>query len=371
MAGLALVALSLASGACGADDGVSAADASAELPDYYPASYEDVVEASRDEGTVDVYSVMSEEDWRPLLDAFHERYPWIEVRTLDLGPTEVFERYYAESATSAESADAIVSVAPDGWQRFIDEGDTVPYESPEAGRLPQWSTQWADQGLYLMSADPFGIVYNEDGLAKGDEPPSSLADVAALVAADPDHYDGKITMYTPDAQWGMYWALAQHGGDEFWSQLGEIGPAVRPEGSAGTMGEKLVSGEYAIALYAPVSTVPAGAEELLDFAATDDGLPISARMMGLTADADAPRSAELLIDFVLSEEGQQIVPEIQRVPYRDDVADAVAGRDQLHYRDVVADLSDDNVVFVAPTPQIAAETAFDDTVERFEQALGD
>src|SRR5262245_40213821 len=62
------------------------------LPDYYPGSYKDIVEASKAEGKLLVQSNVGEPNWRPILEAFAKEYPWIKVQTLDLSGTEVFER---------------------------------------------------------------------------------------------------------------------------------------------------------------------------------------------------------------------------------------------------------------------------------------
>lgn len=78
-------------------------------PDYYPKEYEQIVEASKDEGTLLVYSVMAESNWKPVIEAFNELYPWIEVQTLDLGGSEVFERYYAETISGAQTADLSIT----------------------------------------------------------------------------------------------------------------------------------------------------------------------------------------------------------------------------------------------------------------------
>ena len=57
------------------------------------------IEASRDEGKLIVYGNPSADQWEPLLAAFNEKYPWIEVETFDLGGAEAFQRFLSEEAT--------------------------------------------------------------------------------------------------------------------------------------------------------------------------------------------------------------------------------------------------------------------------------
>lgn len=361
-----VAALSLSLAACGTtppDDG-DGGDA-ASYPDYYPAEYADIVEASRSEEALDVYSVMSEEDWAPLLEGFSELYPWITVRTVDLGTSEVFERYYAESATGAPTADAIVSIAADGWQRFIDRGELEAYQSPELAELPEWANQWAEDGLYVLSADPFSIVYNETLLPDGAEPPASFADVVELVSSNPDFYEGRVATYAGDAQWGMFWFIDQRLGQEFWDGLETMGSALRFEASGGGIGEKMVSGEYALAFYVPLSTIPRGSDSFLKFSLMHDGQPISDRSIGITQEAEAPNSAKLLIDFLLSERGQQLIPLMERVPYRPSVQDEVEGTGWWHLSGIVDEVGDDAIIHMGATPDIAADGEYDRIIAGF------
>lgn len=361
-----IAALSLGLAACGSSsDGGAGTEAQESYPDYYPADYSEIVEASRDEAPLDVYSIMSAEDWAPLLEGFSQLYPWVSVRTVDLGTTEVFERYYAEAATGAPTADAIVSIAADGWQRFMDRGELQPYQSPELAELPDWSHQWAADGLYLMSTDPFSIVYNETLLPDGTEPPESFADVVEIVTADPDFYRGRVATYAGDAQWGMFWFADRKLGDDLWNGLNAMGNALRFESSGGAMGEKMVSGEYVIAIFAPLSTIPRGSDAFLKFALMHDAQPISDRAIGVTKQAKAPNSAKLLIDFLLSESGQKLVPEMERVPYRPSVQDAVEETGWWHFNAIVDDVGEDAIVQMGPTPDILIEGEYDRIIDGF------
>ena len=366
-------ALMLAACGSGSDPESSAAEAGggggggeeAEVPEGYPDSYGDLIEASREEGPLDIYSIMAEEDWAPVLEAFGEKYPWIEVRTLDLGTTEVFERYYAESATSADTADMIVSIASDGWQRFMDRGEMMTYDSPEVPNLPDWSTAWADAGLYLISADPFGIIYNEAALPEGTEPPASLADIVDMVSADPDFFNGKISTYAVDAQWGMFWAIADHLGEDFWDAMDTLSPALRYEASGGAMGEKLASGEYVLSFYAPLSTIPRGSGEFVKFSTMSDGQPISDRGIAITDKADSPNAAKLLIDFIVSEEGQSLIPEMERVPYRESVAESVTAEGGIHYNSLLEQVAEDEIIQMGPNEAILGDGEYDRILQGF------
>ena len=47
----------------------------AAYPGYYPSNYGQMVEASKNENGVLVYSNIGEMNWRPILDKFSATYP--------------------------------------------------------------------------------------------------------------------------------------------------------------------------------------------------------------------------------------------------------------------------------------------------------
>lgn len=357
--GLGVVACSSGTEADEENSGTDSGESNASFPDYYPDDYDDLIEESQNEEAVDVYSIMSEEDWAPLLEEFNQEYPWIDVRTVDLGTNEVFERYYAETATDAPTADAIVSIAGDGWQRFIDRGEVMPYESPELPNLPDWAADFAEDGLHLISADPFAIAYNESTLPEGAEPPESFSDVVALVESDPANYTGSVATYSADAQWALFWFAESQLGDEFWDGMSSMGDALRLESSGGAIGEKMVAGEYDLAFFVPLSTIPRGSDSFLKFSVMDDVQPISARAIAVTESATAPASAKLLTDFILSETGQLQVPAMERVPYRDDVRDQVEESGWWHYEAIEEEVGEDAIVFMGPNEDLLQDGEFD------------
>jgi iron(III) transport system substrate-binding protein len=107
------------------------------VPDYYPKDYNKIIEASRAEKGLLIYSAMATDNWKPILAAFHKYYPWIEVKTLDMGG-ELFQRYIAESESGIATADFIATLQPTGWARFFEEKRGLRYSSPEIPYLPQW-----------------------------------------------------------------------------------------------------------------------------------------------------------------------------------------------------------------------------------------
>src|SRR3546814_2924518 len=75
---------------------------SSDLPSYYPADYPEIVAAAKKEGRLLVYSSMTTDQWSGVVAQYRRLYPSITVETLDLGTSEITERYLAERGSRSE-----------------------------------------------------------------------------------------------------------------------------------------------------------------------------------------------------------------------------------------------------------------------------
>src|SRR5690606_3082018 len=81
-------------------------------------------------------------------------------------------------------------------------------------------------------------------------PPTSIAEVASAVATNPA-VENRVGTYTPEVATGLaIWkAWVEEKGEAGWELIETIGASMRPERSAGTMREKVSTGEYAVAMF--------------------------------------------------------------------------------------------------------------------------
>ena len=304
--------------------GLAASAHAQKLPDYYPKDYAKIVEGSKKENKLVVYSIMAAYNWKPVLEGFKKLYPWIEVQTLDLGSSEVFERYYSERASGSRTGDLIIAGAVDKWLQLLAKGEAMDYESPEIPKLPKWSVP--RKGLYTVSADPMVLVWNNALVPEADRP-KSLADIAKLAQSKPGDYKNKITTYNAATEafgLNINWAYTKKYGDRAWKELEQLGKVTRPERSAGPMIEKVTSGEYKMAYFVsgivlfPKLDDPARAK-LLGWAFPNDGTPIVLRGMAIPKGSTNVNSAKLMLDYILSHDGQVGFGKGGLTPYRPDV----------------------------------------------------
>jgi iron(III) transport system substrate-binding protein len=303
----------------------------AAYPDYYPADYAKLVEASRAEKGILIYGNIGEVNWRPILAAFNKEYPWIQVRFLDLGANEVFERYYAEQAAASSAVDLVLSQGAASWLEFIAKGNVVPYESPEIGKLPSWTIP--SPGVYTISLDPIVIAYNKVLLTPA-EHPKSLADLVALVRADPKRFDKRIASFRPMGTAGSqanYLNYMRHVGEEkaldYFSVIGPLSNLYR---SSGPIYEKITTGEYLAGYFlSPIPLFPLLADPnraaIIGWAFPADGTIVAMRNFAIARTGQSPNSTRALL------------------PYRDD---ADVGTNPLRFtlKKVIAQVGEQNVI---------------------------
>lgn len=303
-----------------------------------------------------VYSNMAEYNWRYVIRGFQEKYPNIEVQAIDLGAAAGFERYYTETSANAATADIIATASPDAWLRFIERGELLEYQSAEASALPEWSAPFP--GLYTVSADPMVIIYNKLLM---DTAPDSLEALSQL----PDGYKGKLTTYNAGTHsFGEAIHLAAYAdfGDNAWSMFDQLGKNTRPENGGSSMVEKVTSGEYVAGYYVSGITVfpkmaQPNREKILGWSLIKDGTPVFLRGMGITKQSKDPESAKLLVDYILSHEGQVAVGLGGMTPYRAGITSADTGN--ITYQDILDEVGEDNIVRIEyPSISLADRKAF-------------
>jgi iron(III) transport system substrate-binding protein len=338
-------------------------------PDYYPANYGDMVEASKKEQKLLVYSIMSKDNWKPVLDQFKTRYEWIDVEALDLGSYEVFERYYSESAGGARTADMIITSAPDAWQDFIKKGELAEYKAAEDGKVPAF-TKLAPN-IYTASTDPMAFIWNKKLLAT---PPKTMAELGDMVAREPGKFSpAKVVSYEESnaTGFGGYWFWSKKvGQDKGLEIIGKIGQAKpKLDSSAGRMVDATLAGETLVGFFvSAISVLPRfpAAQEVLGWSLIADGTPVIVRGMGVTKKAQSPNAAKLMMDFVMSQTGQVAFADGGLTAYRPDVADQA----KIHLNKLAAEVGEQNLAFFSFDTDIADAAKREDFRAKLKTALG-
>lgn len=322
------------------------ADAGSAWPSYYPADYKSVVDASKKESGLTIYSNMASYNWEPIIKGFQTQYPWIKsIKTNNLGSSEVFERYYSESATGTSPASLMVSGSPTSWVQLSKKQLLLDYKSPELSHLPDFAEP--KPNLYTFSADPILMAYNT-ALMSEKERPKSIGQLVELVTKDPKRFHGKITTYDVTVSFGfaIFYDWLKRNPDHGWDTLGKLLKMTRPERSSGPMVNKLQTGEYLAGYFLsstvviPQSSKSAG---LLGWSYIADGTPMFLRGMGIPKTAPQANSAKLMLDYILSQNGQVSVYQGGFTPYRSGLPSHDVPRS---YESIVSKLGKKNLIII-------------------------
>lgn len=347
------------------------------LPAYYPDSYENIIESSKNEQGLVIYSAVDQSIWRPVIETFNGHFPWITVTIIDLGASEVFDRYTAEALSGERNADLILSHAADGWLTFANSGQIEPYLSEEDFYVPPWTK--IAPGIYTIASDPMVILYNKEDLPN---PPHRLSDIKKIIDADPDGFAGKITSYDAaqnSTGLAINWFWIKKLGDPGWeilNRVGETDPLLRT--SSSSMVSSILSGESSIGIFiSPISFL--SEQDLhpeLGWTYIRDGQPILMRSIAITKQAKSTNSARLLVDFLLSQEGQIALALGGLTPFRPDIAnvdifDSIDGnKPRIHFNQVIEEVGLDNLIFIALDPEMNDSDKRSAFIEKWNRALG-
>src|SRR5207247_3432757 len=108
------------------------------------------------------------------------------------------------------------------------------------------------------------------------------------------------------------------------------------------------------------------ADAVLGYALISDGTPIITRGMGIAKKAQSPNAAKLMIDYVLSAEGQLAFADGGLTAYRPDVADQA----KVHLSKLAAQVGEQALAPFGFDPDLADTTKREDFRAKLKTALG-
>jgi iron(III) transport system substrate-binding protein len=339
------------------------------LPPYYTDySYVSIVNRSKTDKELIIYSIMNEENWLPIIRIFKSHYPWIKITTFNLSPTEVFSRYNNDLLENKRTADIVISSDQMGWLKFSasNSSSVMPYSSQEDLLLPDWSKPKV--GVYTVSSEPMVIIYNKKLVPA---PPQSMTDLAALVKSDLSAYKGQIVTYNAELNTSGFtinWFWIKNKDQAGWDILNTLGDA-QPllMISEDDMIAAVSSGRAKIGYFISTkSVVPRLATDSdLGWSYVTDGQPVLLNNMAITKEAASPNSAKLMVDFLLSQEGQYALALGGLTPYRSDIS----GIAEYHLDKISVELGDNNIILSSLDDQLRNQPVRDSFIEKWKAAV--
>ena len=282
------------------------------------ASQSALVDGAKKEGKLVWYTSMAIDTSKPLLDAFLKEYPFIKADLVRAGEEQLMNRILGETRAGQWLFDT-VSTSSIGL--LIERKIVTPYLAPERDAFMD---QFKDpQGYWTgVFANNLILAYHTKMVAPKDAP----RDYADLL--DPK-WKGNMLMDSTDYDWfgTLIAAWGRERTVQYMQRLAKQEPIWRR--GHGLTAQLLGAGETALA-WAYSFRIERMKREGAPVEWIDTFNPIVVTISGIALSAKAanPNAAKLLINFVTSKKGQEMVREMRRIPARSDVKPFAPKMDQ-------------------------------------------
>lgn len=276
-----------------------------------------IVEGARKEGRVVLYSAaIVNQAQRPLAQAFMKKYPFMKMSFWRGDTEEIIAKVSAEMRANNLVADLIEGTGV--GELAIRAKLAQPYYTPLIEAMPE---RYRDSRGHWTSTriSYFSIAYNTR-LVPPDQVPKTYDDLL-----DP-RWRGKLAWRigtssgTPLFLTTIRLARGEAKANEYFRKLATQKVINFGAGSARTLVDRVIAGEFPIALnifaHHPLISRAKGApvnSQLMDPVASTAGT------MVVPKGVRNPHAALLLAEFILSQEGQQILADADYFPVRSDV----------------------------------------------------
>jgi ABC-type Fe3+ transport system substrate-binding protein len=277
-----------------------------------------ILDGARKEGQVVLYSAaIVNQAQRPLADAFMKKYPFVKMTFWRGDTEEIVDKLSAEERANNLVADVVEGTGV--GDVAVDAGLTQPYYTPMVAAMPERYRDPRERWTYTRLSY-FCIAYNTR-LVPPDQVPKSYDDLLN------PRWQGKLAWRVGTASGTPLFITAirlsrgEAKAAEFFHKLAGQKMINFGSGSARTLVDRVIAGEFPIALnifaHHPLISKAKGApvdSQLMD------PVPSTAGTMVIPKGVHHPYAAMLLVDFILSREGQQILADADYFPARADVA---------------------------------------------------
>jgi ABC-type Fe3+ transport system substrate-binding protein len=290
---------------------------------------------ARREGKVAFYSGMIENQaLRPIADAFRKKYPFIAVDYWRGDSRALVQKALTERRAGRVTGDVLESTG--GAEALTRAGAVAVFRSPEAADYP---AKYLDpNGFWAVSRlDYFGLAYNTRQVSAA-EAPKTYADLLDPKWRGAIAWRADSEVGAPLFIAGILRSMGRSRGEAYLVKLAAQ-RVVNYAGSARALVDRVGAGEYKLALeiYAHHPLISRAKGAPLDTVMLDP-VPSAVSTVQLAKDAPHPNAAMLLIDFILSREGQEVLraadyfsanPRIESSPMLQKIVPGLNGKQEI------------------------------------------
>jgi iron(III) transport system substrate-binding protein len=285
-------------------------------------------------GKLTLYTSQPEKDAAKLIKGFNAKYPNVTVEVFRSGTEEVISKVRAENKVKSVLADVLLVADSVTFEGLKEEGMLLSYKSPELNGIP---AEYIDKdntyvGTKVIST---GIIYNTKEM---DAPVTSFADLTKeackneIIMPSPLYsgaaaYNLGVITRTDGLGWEFYEALKANG--------------VRVEKGNGSVRTAVVAGERGCGLIVDFMAVRANLEGApVEFVYPAEGSPAVTEPIAILKTTRVPGLAKAFVDFVISEDGQQLASDMGYTPIKEGIKAPEGLKSISEMKSMVADFSD-------------------------------
>jgi iron(III) transport system substrate-binding protein len=269
--------------------------------------------AGTDASTITLYTSEPQEKIDEIVAAFNVHHPEITVDVFRAGTGDLTARIAAEEKAGDIGADLLLAADAGTFEDYADRDLLLEYQSPEASDINQ---DLIDPEHFYVGTRilPTVIAINTNVIADAPESWQDLTDPA---------YAGKIAMPNPDvsgaaAYNAAVWLNEESLGLTWLEGLAANRPLIAE--SNGPVSQAVAEGSSPAGIVVD-SLVRDLASAGSPIAAVypQEGVPFVSQPVGIFADSAEPEASKLFVDFLISQEGQEIAASQSYLPIREDV----------------------------------------------------
>ncbi|WP_417278670.1 ABC transporter substrate-binding protein [Celeribacter sp.] len=259
--------------------------------------------------TITIYTSQPNADAQQTVDAFMAANPGTEVEWVRDGTTKLMARLRAEIEAGNPQPDVLLIADTVTLEGMAQEGLLHAYQSPEAGNYD--AALYSPEGYYYSTKlITTGIVYNT-GIETA---PTSWKDL------EDASIKGQIAMPSPLYSGAALIHLATLTGDQDlgWDYYGKLAEnEARAQGGNGGTFKAVASGEKPYGMVVDYLAIRNKADgSPVDFVFPEEGVSYVTEPVAILSSAKNVEGAEKFVDFVLSQEGQELVLDMGYIPAR-------------------------------------------------------
>lgn len=269
-------------------------------------------------GELHIISTTDTEVFAPLIAAYLARVPGVAIRYVVASSQDLYRAMVEEDG----GFDLAISSAMDLQMKLVNDGWARAHGSAETARLPGWAT-WRDQ-LFAFTQEPVVIALSRGSL--GSLPvPATRSALIELIRDNPGQFAGRIGTYDPRTSGAGYLFASQDArrSDTYW-RLSEVMGGLDPRlyTSTGAMIDDLIDGRLTLAYNVLGSYLSRRMADWPDgeMVALRDYTHVLLRTAFIPAGATNPDQGGAFLDFLISEQGQELLAAETGLPRIDEGA---------------------------------------------------